>query len=266
MAFSKPFADVGFGSRCANQLLEIGNKAAFSVLAYCFMPDHVHLLVEGRAEHADLKKFISAFKQQTGFAHKKATGNTLWQVSYYDRTLRSEDDLQVLADYVFMNPVKAGLVSDPYTYPLSGGSYFSRRPVDVVPEPIRSPEASADRAEAAVPTSDGAANGAASHPPVSNPEASADRAEAAVPTSDGAANGGVRHPHVSRAEATGDRAEAAIPASDGAANGVVSHPHVSSPEASAGRAEAAVPTRVVARNDAPAAARQSLSPPQRKEL
>ena len=31
---------------------------SFAVLAYCFMPDHVHLLVEGHSEASDGKDFI----------------------------------------------------------------------------------------------------------------------------------------------------------------------------------------------------------------
>ena len=38
---------------------------------YCFMPDHLHILAEGRDQGSDLKKFISVFKQRTSFNFKK---------------------------------------------------------------------------------------------------------------------------------------------------------------------------------------------------
>jgi putative transposase len=39
----------------------------FKVWAFCFMPDHVHLLVEGNRADSDLRRFISAFKQKSGY-------------------------------------------------------------------------------------------------------------------------------------------------------------------------------------------------------
>ena len=44
-------------------LLQIRKAAAayaFAILAYCFMPDHVHLVVEGQTDEADLKRFVKA--------------------------------------------------------------------------------------------------------------------------------------------------------------------------------------------------------------
>jgi putative transposase len=35
----------------------------FALLAYCFMPDHLHLLVEGLAETSDCRRFIKSAKQ-----------------------------------------------------------------------------------------------------------------------------------------------------------------------------------------------------------
>ncbi len=44
--------------------------------------------------------------------------------SFFDRVLRGDNDLRIVAEYVFANPVMAGLVEEPGEYPLSGGSYF----------------------------------------------------------------------------------------------------------------------------------------------
>ncbi len=64
------------------------------------------------------------FKQATGYRHKRTTGERLWQQSFFDRVLRGDDDLRIVAEYVFANPVMAGLVEEPGEYSLSGGSYF----------------------------------------------------------------------------------------------------------------------------------------------
>jgi putative transposase len=34
----------------------------FNVLIYCFMPDHLHLLIQGIDDNSNLRKFIGLFK------------------------------------------------------------------------------------------------------------------------------------------------------------------------------------------------------------
>ena len=50
----------------------------FAILAYCVMPDHVHLLVEAVAERADLRRFAAAAKQRSGAAYALQHGGRLW--------------------------------------------------------------------------------------------------------------------------------------------------------------------------------------------
>ena len=52
-------------------LKDTSNNFGFKVWAYCFMPDHLHLLVEGISPDSDLKRFISSYKQYTGYHYKK---------------------------------------------------------------------------------------------------------------------------------------------------------------------------------------------------
>jgi len=53
--------------------LEILGRAssdhAFDVVAYCYMPDHVHLLIAGSKSESDLIAFIKAYKQTTGYRY-----------------------------------------------------------------------------------------------------------------------------------------------------------------------------------------------------
>src|SRR5688572_10230139 len=53
----------------------------FSILAYCFMPDHLHALASGESESADLRRLVRLAKQQSGFAFKRLHGERLWQDS-----------------------------------------------------------------------------------------------------------------------------------------------------------------------------------------
>jgi putative transposase len=59
-------------------LLQIERSAEeerFANVAYCFMPDHLHLLIEGRAGSSDCRRFISRAKQFSGYHYAKAFGH-----------------------------------------------------------------------------------------------------------------------------------------------------------------------------------------------
>ncbi len=100
-------------------------RESFAVLAYCFMPDHAHLLVEGLKESSDLRRFAKLMKQHSGAAHALQTGQPLWQEGYYDRVLREEEDVKEVARYILDNPVRAGLVRTPSEYPYLGSDVWS---------------------------------------------------------------------------------------------------------------------------------------------
>ena len=100
-------------------LVEKARSERFSVLAYCFMPDHPHLLVSGDDDNSNLMKFISLFKQKSGYWFKKNYNKNLWHISYYDHILKKEESIEDVALYVLENPVRRGLVSDPKEYPFS---------------------------------------------------------------------------------------------------------------------------------------------------
>ncbi len=87
--------------------------------AYCLMPDHAHLLV-GVPEGISLQDLVRHFKQTSGFALKQHLGFEPWQVSYYDPILRSEESISDVAEYIWHNPVEAGLASTHNEYALCG--------------------------------------------------------------------------------------------------------------------------------------------------
>jgi len=115
---------------CAESvLLQISRSAEqhdIAVLAYCFMPDHLHLLVAGQNETSEAVRFISLAKQLTGYRYRQATGDQLWQRSSWDRVLRADDDTTTVIRYLLLNPVRAGLVDQPLDYPGSGSLVFDR--------------------------------------------------------------------------------------------------------------------------------------------
>jgi putative transposase len=88
--------------------------------AYCIMPDHVHLLMEGLTASSNLLRFLTDLKQRTGFVYKQETREQLWQKKSYDHALRSSDAPELVAWYIWMNPVRAGLCVQINDYPWSG--------------------------------------------------------------------------------------------------------------------------------------------------
>jgi putative transposase len=100
-------------------LSRAAGRYGFHVLAYCFMPDHLHLLIEGD-EVGDVGAFIKLFKQTTSYTFRREGRGVLWQRSYYDRVLRADEDAGAVVRYILNNPVRRRLVDDARDYPFLG--------------------------------------------------------------------------------------------------------------------------------------------------
>jgi putative transposase len=114
------FADAQLVSRSLTRLNETSIACRFAVHAFCFMPDHLHLLTEGLGADSSLRIFLSRFKQFTAFEHQQKSGERLWQAKYYDYVLRKDAEMEAVAWYIWMNPVRKGLCTDPRDFPHSG--------------------------------------------------------------------------------------------------------------------------------------------------
>jgi putative transposase len=120
------FVDAQYVEPITEQLLQSAATCQFDVSAYCFMPEHMHVLVDGTTDSSDFCRLMNDFKQRTAYARKQASGNRLWQQGYYDRVLRPEDDrLRVIA-YLLENPLRRGLVHDLRDYPFWGSGVWTR--------------------------------------------------------------------------------------------------------------------------------------------
>ena len=115
-------------ARVASALAEVQRTAdedQFAVLAYCFMPDHLHLVVEGRHEASDMRRFAKVSKQRVRFVFRmRFEIRETWQEGYFDRVLRSDEATEVVVRYVLDNPVRAGLVETAEDYPFSGALFW----------------------------------------------------------------------------------------------------------------------------------------------
>jgi REP-associated tyrosine transposase len=120
------FTDGRWAVEVSRQLLQQARHHRFDVPAYCFMPNHVHVLFEATAIDSDLRRLMNSWKQESGYAYRCATGSRLWQSGYYDHVLRQDEDrLRVMA-YLLANPLRAGLVGDIREYPFWGSGVWNR--------------------------------------------------------------------------------------------------------------------------------------------
>jgi putative transposase len=118
------FSDVAFGLECVQPLRELRDSLGNPVYAYCFMPDHVHLLL-GVSHASPLGKIVGAWKSRCYQLRRRRGHSTrFWQRSFYDHGLRTDEDLNAAALYILHNPVRAGMVQDFHDYPLCGSLEF----------------------------------------------------------------------------------------------------------------------------------------------
>ena len=75
------------------------------------MPDHVHLLVSFSRD-SRLQTTISKWKEWTA-----KTLQIQWQRDFFEHRLRREESYREKADYIMLNPVRAGLVATTEDWP-----------------------------------------------------------------------------------------------------------------------------------------------------
>jgi putative transposase len=96
----------------------------FEELAYCYMPDHLHILVAGTREDSSFVPYAEVMRQRSARAAKASQRIRLWQDGYFERVLRDDEELGLVARYVFENPVRANLVGNAKDWPHSGGRFW----------------------------------------------------------------------------------------------------------------------------------------------
>lgn len=96
-------------------------RALYCVVAvYCFMPDHVHILLHGNNPKADLWRTVVDFKQGSGYWLSRHRPGVSWQKDFHDHIIRQSEDLVTHVRYILDNPRRKGLVSDWEAYQFKG--------------------------------------------------------------------------------------------------------------------------------------------------
>lgn len=93
----------------------------YGLIAWCVMPNHVHVLIQPRCP---LAKIVQSWKSYTGrwaLARNAelglgVPGKAFWMRDYWDRFIRNERHFDQVIEYIHMNPVMAGLCDAPYAW------------------------------------------------------------------------------------------------------------------------------------------------------
>ncbi|MGB2641071.1 MAG: transposase, partial [Candidatus Acidiferrum sp.] len=101
----------------------------YRLLAWVVMPNHVHILFQP-IDGWTVAKIVASWKKFTARKicddlrsgtpiSRLAANSPVWHREYWDRFIRDQTHLIQAIDYIHKNPVKAGLVSTPESWPWS---------------------------------------------------------------------------------------------------------------------------------------------------
>jgi REP element-mobilizing transposase RayT len=96
----------------------------YRLIAWCIMPNHVHVLIETFSGYP-LDKVLHSWKSYTAQEANKLLGRTddFWARDYYDRYMRDDRHFAQTVTYIEQNPVKAGLVHQTIDWRFSSAAH-----------------------------------------------------------------------------------------------------------------------------------------------
>jgi len=104
------------------------NETRYQLVAWCIMPNHVHVVfspVDGHCP-SDILRSWKGFTARAANKILKING-TFWERESFDHLIRTADSVERFADYVENNPVEAGLCDKPseWLYSSAGSGFQS---------------------------------------------------------------------------------------------------------------------------------------------
>ena len=102
-------------------------KHSFAVLAYVFMPDHIHLVIFPLDEVYDMAEISKSIKlSATKTAQRSGlVKHMIWETGGgYDRNIFSREERIEKIWYTLLNPVRKGLVDDAVSFRWSSANWY----------------------------------------------------------------------------------------------------------------------------------------------
>jgi REP element-mobilizing transposase RayT len=96
----------------------------YALIAWCVMPNHIHVLMQTRPGHR-LDRIVHSWKSFTAHAANRmlCRKGIFWAPEYFDRYMRDDTHLAATLAYIEANPTKAGLCQHPAEWPFSSAAY-----------------------------------------------------------------------------------------------------------------------------------------------
>jgi putative transposase len=95
-------------------ILDYRSQGKFHLHAFVIMPDHFHALITP-APDVSLEKAIQFIKG--GFSFRLKSNHDVWERSFNESQISSEEKFINCVRYIEENPVRRGLASTPQEYP-----------------------------------------------------------------------------------------------------------------------------------------------------
>lgn len=98
--------------------VQSGHDKFYTLIAAVVMPDHVHILLRPQPDY-ELSRIMKGTKGVTArkINELRASTGVIWQDESFDRIMRDQAELDEKLNYMLNNPVKRGLIEDPWQYP-----------------------------------------------------------------------------------------------------------------------------------------------------
>ncbi len=134
-----------------NALNEARKSADLLYFAYAIMPDHFHIITDGKRSPSDTvrylngvtakrildylkeKEFTSSLLKLRESVKERGYKHSVWEHHSDKFLLTSEDMFMQKVNYIHNNPVKDGLVEHSEDYPYSSARIWNRRPFENEP-------------------------------------------------------------------------------------------------------------------------------------
>ncbi len=93
------------------------------LLAFAVMPEHLHLLVIPKNESTISQIMLFIKKGSSRVIHiKESTNGHLWEKRFFDKGIRSEQELITTIEYIHNNPLKTRLATEAQNYLFSSAN------------------------------------------------------------------------------------------------------------------------------------------------